>query len=273
METLLRDYLHRHFESAGFLGEESGKHDLPEADLVFVVDPIDGTRAFVRGLPTWSVLLAACWKGVPVVGVAFMPQTGDLFVGAAGHGVTWNGKPVGISHVERLDQALVVHGALGQFAETQTLPILSALATQTHTQRGLGDFANYRELLGGRADAVVDPGLKRWDIAPAILMVREAGGLVTQFDGNEALTDGNWVASNGRPSFGPLEVASSVDRRTQQEWHRGRSLLSPLKKTRRNRNRPWRLDFPSESRNPRGHRSKPRSTRGDTPGSWYPPPA
>lgn len=202
VEQRLRAYVARAFPGAAFVGEETGASPPnqgpgPANPLRFIVDPIDGTRAFVRGLPTWSILLAVELEGAVVLGVAFMPQADDLMVGIAGLGTTVNGRPARLSTTDKLDTALVAHGGLGQFADADRLDALPRLATGTHTQRGFSDFANYRELLLGRADAVVDPSLRIWDIAPAALMVREAGGRATTFDGHTSVQDGDWIASNG----------------------------------------------------------------------------
>ncbi|HJK95448.1 MAG TPA: inositol monophosphatase family protein [Polyangiaceae bacterium LLY-WYZ-15_(1-7)] len=196
VERHLRAYLDEAHPAAAFLGEESGE-GAGTSDLRFVVDPIDGTRAFVRGIPTWSILLGLEAEGEPVLGVAYMPAAGDLFVGVQGHGATANGRPCRVSQVADAADAAIGHGALAQFTDEGMGPALERLAVGTDTQRGFADFANYRELLLGRLDAVVDPGVQPYDVCPAAVLVREAGGRFSDFGGAPTIHGRGFVASNG----------------------------------------------------------------------------
>jgi len=196
VEKRIRGFLEKRFPEAGFLGEESGEAE-KSSPLRWVLDPIDGTRAFIRMMDTWSVLLALEAEGEPVVGIAFLPATGELFVGVRGGGAYYNGRPCHLSQVAALDEALVCHGGLGQFTEDGRAALLEKLARRTFTQRGVADFANYRELLVGRADAVVDPGIQPYDVGPAAVLVREAGDRFTDLSGTETIHGGSALASNG----------------------------------------------------------------------------
>lgn len=196
VEARLRAFLAEHAPTAGFLGEESGESERG-GELRFVVDPIDGTRAFLRGIPTWSILVGLEAKGEPVLGVVLMPAAGDLFVGVQGQGATMNGAALRVSAVRHLADAAVSHGALSQFAEGQCLPMLGRLAAGTYTQRGFSDFDGYRQLLLGRVDAMIDPAVKAWDLCAAAAIVREAGGELTSLSGERTIHGGGAVASNG----------------------------------------------------------------------------
>jgi histidinol-phosphatase len=196
VERHLRSFAAQRFPDAGFFGEEEGGA-AGGAGLRFVVDPIDGTRAFMRGLPTWSILVGLEHGGVPVAGVAYMPASGDLFSGVIGHGAYFNGRPIPLSATRALEDALVCHGGLAQFTDSGSEAQLSRLARGTYTQRGLGDFAGYRALLLGQADAVIDPATQPYDIAAAAVLVREAGGRLTAPDGTDTIYAGYAVASNG----------------------------------------------------------------------------
>lgn len=202
VEARLRAHVDAHHPEAGWLGEETGSA-APDAALRFIVDPIDGTRAYLRGLPTWSVLVAVEAEGVPSVGIAYLPATGDLFVGVRGGGARVNGRPCRLSAVASLDEALVCHGALAQFTDAGRESALGALARGTYTQRGIADFASYAALLRGQADAVVDPGVMPYDVAAAAVLVREAGGRATDLRGRETVHGDGFVASNGA-LHGPL---------------------------------------------------------------------
>ncbi|MBW2160493.1 MAG: hypothetical protein JRH14_11135, partial [Deltaproteobacteria bacterium] len=128
------------------------------------VDPIDGTRAFVRGLPTWSVLVGIEADGVPVAGIAYMPAAGDLFAAVQGHGTTHNGVPVHVSKLSPLADATVTHGCLQQFTDSGVGEALVRLAGACDSARGYPDFDGYRQVLLGRSDAMVDPGVQPYDI-------------------------------------------------------------------------------------------------------------
>lgn len=196
VEKRLREFAAKRFPSAGFIGEEQGATDTSAA-LRFVVDPIDGTRAFIRGLHTWSVLVGLEDGDGPAVGIALMPAAGDLFVGVRGDGAVGNGRPLRVSAVKSLEGALVCHGGLQQFTEAGLAGALPKLATQTYTQRGFADFENYKQLLFGYADAVVDPGVQPWDICAAAVLVPEAGGRLTSIEGEETIRGGSCLATNG----------------------------------------------------------------------------
>jgi histidinol-phosphatase len=196
VERHLRSFVEKRFPQASFFGEEEGGSAQSDG-LRFVVDPIDGTRAFMRGLPTWSILVGLEYDGTPVAGVAYMPAANDLFTAVSGHGAYANGRPVRLSATRALEHALVCHGGLAQFTDADTEAQLVTLARGTYTQRGLGDFAGYRALLLGQADAVIDPAIQPYDVAAAAVLVREAGGRLTSPSGEDTIYAGYAVASNG----------------------------------------------------------------------------
>jgi histidinol-phosphatase len=196
VEQALRGFVAARFPKAAFFGEETGG-DEARPGLRFVVDPIDGTRAFTRGLPTRSILVGIEHDGVPIAGVAYLPAASDLFSAVIGHGVYGNGRPLRVSSTRRLADALVCHGGLAQFTDADCFDQLERLAKCTYTQRGLGDFAGYRALLLAQADAVIDPAIQPYDIAAAAVMVREAGGCLTSPNGEDTIYTRTAVASNG----------------------------------------------------------------------------
>lgn len=198
VEARLQKFLRARYPKAAFFGEETGEHaGAGDPGLRFVVDPIDGTRAFVRGLPTWSVLVGVEAEGVPVVGVAYMPAIQECFVGVQGGGATCNGKPLRVSTVKSLDAALVSHGAIEQFLGTGLEDSLLALGKAAYTTRGFADFEGYRQVLLGRADAMVDPGVQPYDVCAAAVLIKEAGGRFSSIDGQDSVYGGSGLATNG----------------------------------------------------------------------------
>jgi fructose-1,6-bisphosphatase/inositol monophosphatase family enzyme len=198
IEERLRAFCESRYPGCAIVGEESPATEPANgSELRVVIDPIDGTRAFMRGLATWSVLLGIEHAGRAVVGVAFMPVVDEVFTGVDGQGSTVNGRPIELSRVDRLSAAAVGHGALSQFASAARLDLLPELARHTYTQRGFGDFENYRLLLKGNLDAVVDPGIAPWDVCAPAVLVRAAGGRLTDFRGHDDIRSGSVIASNG----------------------------------------------------------------------------
>lgn len=195
-EEIIRAYVLQAHPNAGFLGEETGTHG-DAGGLRFIVDPIDGTRAFVRGFPTWSVLLGVEAEGVPVVGIAYMPAARDFFVAVQGRGAKHNGRPVHVSKVAPLADATVTHGGLQQFTLTRMGDSLIRLADACDIGRGCPDFDGYRQMLLGRSDAMVDPGVQPYDVCAPAVLIREAGGKFTSLTGEETIYGGGAIASNG----------------------------------------------------------------------------
>ncbi len=211
VERRLRAFLAERYPEHGFLGEETGGAGA-DAALRWVVDPIDGTRAFIRGIPTWSILVGLEHEGEPVVGVAYLPAGHDLFVAVRGHGAWDNGRPItALSRVAAVEEAVVTHGALSQFTDLGLGYLLPRLGKGTYTQRGFADFDGYRQLLRGRVDAMVDPGVAPWDICPAAVLVREAGGRLTSLDGHDTIHGGGSVASNGAVHDGLLALLQAPE--------------------------------------------------------------
>jgi histidinol-phosphatase len=198
VEEHLARFVRERVPGASFFGEETGGQAERVAGVRFVVDPIDGTRAFIRGMPTWSVLVGIEHGGEPVGGVAYLPAARQLFWGLSGHGAYGDGRPLRLSAVDRLENAMICHGGLGQFTDEGIEDVLPRLARKSYTQRGLGDFAGYAALLTGQADAMVDPFIKPYDIAAAAALVREAGGRFTDASGADTIYSSTAVATNGR---------------------------------------------------------------------------
>ena len=112
-------------------------------------------------------------------------------------GAWGNGRPLRVSQVDALEDCAVTHGALSQFTDLQIGDLLPLLGQRTYTQRGFADFDGYRQLLKGRVDAMIDPGVAAWDICAAAVLVREAGGRLTSLDGEDTIHGGGAIASNG----------------------------------------------------------------------------
>lgn len=183
----------------GILGEEFGTEGTAERQ--WIIDPIDGTANFLRGVPLWGTMIALAIDGVPQVGVVSMPALGRRWWASTGAGA-WTATDAGprrvqTSAVSSLDDASVSFQSITQWAEAGRLPQLLTLADRVWRDRAYGDIYAYMLLAEGRLDMVAEFGVKEYDIAAAVPIVREAGGRMTGFDGAETISDLSALASNG----------------------------------------------------------------------------
>ena len=202
-ERLLLDELHRRFPGHAVLAEESGVHDPADGSLVrWLLDPLDGTTNFAHNYPFFCVSIAAETGGRLAAGAVFDPVRGELFAAAAGHGATLDGQPIHVSDIPRLEDALLVTGFPYDVREhpERSLPLFQAFLVRAQGVRRDGSAAlNLCYLACGRFDGFWEGHLSPWDMAAGTLIVREAGGLVTAYDGGEFQLDGRQIlASNGK---------------------------------------------------------------------------
>jgi histidinol-phosphatase len=189
IELALRERIAAELPDDGFLGEESGRGG-GRGGRLWVVDPIDGTRNFTRGVPVWATLIALERDGDMAVAVVSAPALHRRWWAARGEGAWLNGSPVHVSGVRRIEDAHIVYAH-----ETP----LGELAMRAWHTRGFGDFWAHMLVAEGAADAAVDaPGVNLWDLAAVQVVVEEAGGRFSDFAGRRRLDGGNAVTSNGR---------------------------------------------------------------------------
>ncbi len=197
-EKTIRGILARRFPGHGFHGEETGTADL-DAEYVWFVDPIDGTKAFVREYPMFSTQIALAHRGRLVVGVSSAPVYGELAYGEIGAGAWLNGEPIRVSSIERIEDAALSTGNLKTLATGPRWPAFGQLVGRLGRIRGYGDFLHYHLLASGRIDAVVESDVNILDVGACAVIVEAAGGRFTDLEGR-ALTPASTsvLASNGR---------------------------------------------------------------------------
>ena len=188
--------LSRAYPEHGVLAEESGAGG--GQGRRFIVDPIDGTRNFARGIPYWAVLIALEEDGVLTAGVIHQPVSGEMYTARRGQGAQLDGAPIHVSSVATLAEATVAHGTLRILRRRGRWEGFERLVDATRSQRGFGDFLGYAWLAAGRVDVALGLNLKIWDVAAPKIVVEEAGGRLTDLDGQDSLTSGTALASNGR---------------------------------------------------------------------------
>jgi histidinol-phosphatase len=223
VERALRSTLARTRPRDGVLGEEFGVSE-PAAGpgtRQWVIDPIDGTMNFVRGVPIWATLIALLDGDEPVVGMVSAPALGRRWWGAKGHGAYAGRHPAGasaisVSAVRRLADASFCYSDLGGWEQNGRLAAVLDLMRGTWRNRAYGDFYGYMLVAEGAVDIMVEPELSLWDVAALIPIVTEAGGTFTDLDGRPGPGGGSAVATNGKlhsdllarltaPGIGPLD--------------------------------------------------------------------
>jgi histidinol-phosphatase len=188
--------LGRAFPAWGFLGEEFGAQGAK--DVRWIIDPIDGTKNFVRHIPVWATLLALEAHGEIVAGVIHNPVSGELYAARKGGGARLNGRAVTVSDVGDLWTATLLHAGLRLYRKAGVWDGLLRLVDATERQRGFGDYLGYALVAEGKAEIYVEVDLKPWDLAPCKIVVEEAGGRFTDLNGAPTIYSGHALATNGR---------------------------------------------------------------------------
>jgi histidinol-phosphatase len=184
------------FPDVGVLGEEFGAQG--PVQRRWIIDPIDGTKNFVRRIPIWATLIALEDDGEIVAGVMSNPAAGEMYTARRGGGAQRNGEPVRVSDLSELGPAYLVHAGLNILRKGKNWEGFLRLVDATDRQRGFGDYMGYGLVADGRAEIYAEAGLKPWDLAPCKIIVEEAGGRFTDFDGRPTIYTGTALATNGR---------------------------------------------------------------------------
>ena len=197
-EEAIKTVLSQRFPAYGFYGEETGRERM-HAESIWLVDPIDGTKSFVRDCPFFSTQIALMRAGKLVLGVSAATAYGELAWAERGEGAFLDGKPVRVSQTARRDAAIVSTGNLKTLAlNAQRWARFGALIPQISRIRGYGDFVHYHLLARGALDVVIESDVNILDIAALTVIVEEAGGRFTDLDGGAVgLSTSSVLATNG----------------------------------------------------------------------------
>ena len=197
-EQAIREVLSARFPDYGFYGEETGRHAM-DADNIWLVDPIDGTKSFVRECPFFSTQIALLRAGRLVLGVSCASEYGETAWAEQGSGAFLDGQPLHVSAVNELGAAFISTGNLKSLAASSAdWSRFGALVGRVSRLRGYGDFLHYHLLARGAIDTVFETDINILDIAALTVIVREAGGTVTDLAGAEVTLETSTVlATNG----------------------------------------------------------------------------
>ena len=197
-EIAIREVIESRFPTHGFYGEEAGSRD-EGAESLWLVDPIDGTKAFVREYPMFSTQIALMRRGEIILGVSSAPVYGELSYAERGAGAYLNGKALAVSQVATLEEAALSAGNMKSLAAGPQWERYGQLVAKVSRIRGYGDFLHYHLLAAGKIDAVIETDVNILDIAACVAIVTEAGGCFTDLAGAPITLKSNSVlATNGR---------------------------------------------------------------------------
>ena len=209
--------LRKNFPDHDYLAEENGVKNTG-SDYVWVIDPIDGTTNFAHTFPQCGVSIALFYKNEPVLGGVTNPATGEMFLAQKGKGATLNGKRIHVSKTPRLDQSLLVTGfPYNRFTRMpQLLRRFEKFLSSCHDVRRLGSAAlDLCWLAAGRTDGYWEDNLNPWDVAAGVLILQEAGGKVTDFNGRKYKKISDYgptlLASNGKIHAQMLQIIRQTD--------------------------------------------------------------
>jgi histidinol phosphatase-like enzyme (inositol monophosphatase family) len=195
-EAYLRSRLAEAFPDDAILGEEGGEKP-GSSNRRWILDPIDGTYAFVHGVPLYGVLIGLELDDEAVLGVVNLPALGDLVYAARGLGCFWNGEAARVSCTSAIEEALLLSTDFGICEQYGFGPATEALQQQVHERRTWGDCYGHVLVATGRADIMLDPIMNVWDCAPLLPILEEAGGTFTDWNGTRTIHGGNAIATNG----------------------------------------------------------------------------
>jgi histidinol phosphatase-like enzyme (inositol monophosphatase family) len=199
-EAACQAVIRQNFPNDAWLGEETGEslgNSGVDNGRRWIVDPIDGTRNFVRGVPLWATLVACEEHNQVVAAAVFIPALNEMYDAVLRGGARCNGTAIRVSSIAQLDQALFCYESPAWFSKNKMEAAFAALNQRTALQRGLCDAYGHMLVASGRAEMVVEPQLSVWDVAATSLVVNEAGGRFSDIRGTPSIRSGNAVVTNG----------------------------------------------------------------------------
>jgi myo-inositol-1(or 4)-monophosphatase len=205
-EEFIRAEIEKHYPAHAILGEEFGasirvsdsqKQSAPESvSHRWIIDPIDGTKSFLRGVPLYGVLIGLEIDGDIKVGAAYFPGTDEMLCAAEGLGAWWNGRRAQVSEIDTMDRAFVCYTNVRNMEKYNRQEAWGRINAATYASRGWSDAYGYLCVATGRAEAMLDPVMNIWDCGPFPVIFKEAGGYFGSWDGREGHTHDEALACN-----------------------------------------------------------------------------
>ena len=194
-EEFIRSEIEKHYPTHTIVGEEFGESQ-KSADVRWIIDPIDGTKSFLRGIPLYAVLVGLEIEGVVRAGAAYFPALDEMLCAADGLGCWWNGRRARVSDVASLSQAYVCYTNFRNMETYGHNLTFKRLNERAYALRGWSDAYGYLAVATGRAEIMLDPVMHIWDCGPFPPILREAGGYFGDWQGNSGHTHGEALACN-----------------------------------------------------------------------------
>lgn len=208
-EEIIISFIKKAFPSHGFLGEEFGI-DNDKAEFVWVIDPIDGTKNFIHGLNFFGTVVGLKHRGEIVLGISNMPAIGELLYASSEEKTMLNNKVVQVSQISRLEDSFINFNPSG-FDSPKLVNIVKAVDKKVLNMRGFGDSFGYHLVATGRADIFFEIGPKAWDISAFQIIIKQAGGQYSDFDGDKFALGGTALATNGLLHEEMLQIINSAE--------------------------------------------------------------
>ena len=209
-EVHLRKVLLDAFPNDGFLGEESGDQR-GNSGYRWIVDPIDGTRSFVRGVPHWATLVGLEHDGQAIAGLAYEPVINRTWKAMKGAGAFRDDQRIHVSRIERLDESVMFYSSLSWFVKAGRQDQFLQLVARTQRQRGFGDYYGHLLVAQGAGEFMIEHGVHSWDVAALKVIVEEAGGRFTDWNGTPTIHTPDCLASNGLTHEAVLEIMRGME--------------------------------------------------------------
>lgn len=217
-EQIIRRSILAHFPDDGFLGEEYG--DQPGGSgFRWIVDPIDGTRSFVRGIPLWGTLIGLELNGDPIAGVCFIPPLNIMYRALRGDGAYRGDRRLRVSSQANLKESQAFFSNLTWFKQSSAWNGFVELLDRTQRTRGFGDFYGFMLVAQGSGEVMLEYGVSPWDIAALVPIVEEAGGKFTDWDGARTLDRPDVLCTNGLLH---AEALAILKKHRGSDWQAGR---------------------------------------------------
>lgn len=194
-EIVIRDIIARKFPDHGIIGEEHAPTN-PNSPYQWVIDPIDGTKQFIRKIPTWASFVGLMKNNVPIIGIIYYPHFDEIYTAQKGKGAYLNGKRIHVSKTKDLKDAYLAHGWVKRLEKHGILKGFLKLDREIYSTINLGPYT-IGQLIKGNIDINIDGGGSIWDYVAPSLILEEAGGKFTDFSGKKSFTSNNCVLTNG----------------------------------------------------------------------------
>ena len=195
-EEDMRLLIMKNFPEHGIIGEEFGTHQ-PQADYQWVLDPIDGTKSFIHGVPTFGTLVALLHQGQPILGAIHLPVQDELLLGD-NENTTLNGQPVRMRECAEISRATLLTTDHLSICRYQNGDKFNQLIQKVHLYRTWGDCYGYYLLASGRADIMIDPIMNIWDVMALIPVIRGAGGKISDYQGKDPVQAQSIIAASAK---------------------------------------------------------------------------